>query len=206
MPTPVRFVFNEILSEYLKGNHGRVVDVGGGLFSHRELINEFISYVNIDILPTSGIDISCNFIDALPFQSEFFDLVICTSVLEHLPNPQEVIHELHRILKYGGTLIGYTPFLYPIHSAPLDFWRFSPDGLIKLFESFDVMDIRPVGGRWLLLFHLLYTVRPRMIRKLIRMLLIPFFYPLVQRLDIDDEISEDWTSGYFVLAQKQLRI
>jgi 2-polyprenyl-3-methyl-5-hydroxy-6-metoxy-1,4-benzoquinol methylase/glycosyltransferase involved in cell wall biosynthesis len=39
-----------------------------------------------------------------------FDVVICSEVLEHVPNPQEYIDELHKHLNPGGTFIGTTPY------------------------------------------------------------------------------------------------
>ncbi len=39
-----------------------------------------------------------------------FDCIICSECLEHVPNPQEYIDELHRHLNPGGTFIGTTPY------------------------------------------------------------------------------------------------
>lgn len=39
-----------------------------------------------------------------------FDLVICSECLEHVPNPQDYIDELHKHLNEGGTFIGTTPY------------------------------------------------------------------------------------------------
>ncbi|MCX5641693.1 MAG: class I SAM-dependent methyltransferase [Candidatus Omnitrophica bacterium] len=44
-------------------------------------------------------------ISNLPFESEFFDVVICTEVLEHIPNYEKAIGEMKRVLKKKGTLI-----------------------------------------------------------------------------------------------------
>ena len=42
--------------------------------------------------------------DALPFADEFFDGIICTDVLVHVPDPQAVISEIARVLKPNGWL------------------------------------------------------------------------------------------------------
>ncbi len=44
-------------------------------------------------------------ISKLPFESESFDRVLCTFVIEFIPDPQSVIDELKRVLKPGGILV-----------------------------------------------------------------------------------------------------
>ena len=57
----------------------------------------------------------------LPFENEKFDIVIASHVIEHLPNPNEIIVELERVLKKGGTLLIGTP-TKPLLIAQLDSW------------------------------------------------------------------------------------
>lgn len=46
---------------------------------------------------------------SLPFPAERFDTVICSEVLEHIPDTPQVFKELTRVLRPGGTLILGTP-------------------------------------------------------------------------------------------------
>lgn len=46
---------------------------------------------------------------ALPFPPERFDAVICSEVIEHIPDHPRVLQELTRVLRPGGTLILGTP-------------------------------------------------------------------------------------------------
>lgn len=41
----------------------------------------------------------------LPFKSSSFDLVVCTEVLEHVVNPENVVSEIRRVLKPGGEAV-----------------------------------------------------------------------------------------------------
>lgn len=65
----------------------------------------------------------------------FFDFVYCENVLEHVNNPSQVFDTFSKILKKNG--IGYvsTPFSYPYHQDPEDYWRFTHKGLKFLLEN-----------------------------------------------------------------------
>lgn len=67
---------------------------------------------------------------ALNFEDAGYDFVFSDQVLEHVEgNPQQAIDECYRILKPGGIAVHTTCFINPIHGAPGDFWRFTPDAL-----------------------------------------------------------------------------
>jgi ubiquinone/menaquinone biosynthesis C-methylase UbiE len=46
----------------------------------------------------------------LPFESQKFDAVICSEVLEHVPNPELILNEIFRVLKEGGKLVVSVPY------------------------------------------------------------------------------------------------
>ncbi len=48
-------------------------------------------------------------LDNLPFESNSFDTIVCTDVLEHVPVEIAALNELFRVLKSGGTFILTTP-------------------------------------------------------------------------------------------------
>ncbi len=45
----------------------------------------------------------------LPFREEYFDLVVCFEVLEHLPDPERLVREAKPVLKRDGLLVLSTP-------------------------------------------------------------------------------------------------
>ncbi|OGE33574.1 hypothetical protein A3D83_01220 [Candidatus Daviesbacteria bacterium RIFCSPHIGHO2_02_FULL_41_10] len=45
----------------------------------------------------------------LPFKKDFFDIVTCLDVIEHVEKDKKYLEELHRIIKPGGTLILFVP-------------------------------------------------------------------------------------------------
>jgi ubiquinone/menaquinone biosynthesis C-methylase UbiE len=60
-------------------------------------------------------------ITSIPVDDHSFDAVMCTEVLEHVPDPVSAIRELARIVKPGGTLIITAPFASLTHFAPYHF-------------------------------------------------------------------------------------
>lgn len=71
---------------------------------------------------------------ALPFADASIDHVSCLEVLEHVPDPANVIAEVARVLRPGGMLWLSMPFLYPVHDAPHDFQRYTAFGLRRDLE------------------------------------------------------------------------
>jgi SAM-dependent methyltransferase len=73
----------------------------------------------------------------LKFVDSEFDVVVCISILEHIPYPEKAIKELHRVLRPGGEIWVQLPFHFPYHEAPKDYWRASPDGLRIWMKDFN---------------------------------------------------------------------
>jgi SAM-dependent methyltransferase len=52
-------------------------------------------------------------LEKIPLVSESIDYVLIWHVLEHIPNDQSVIHEIHRVLRNGGSVIVSVPITPP---------------------------------------------------------------------------------------------
>jgi SAM-dependent methyltransferase len=57
----------------------------------------------------------------IPVENDSFDLVLCTEVFEHLPDPVKALNELARIVKPGGKIIITAPFNSLTHFSPYHF-------------------------------------------------------------------------------------
>jgi SAM-dependent methyltransferase len=77
-----------------------------------------------------------------------FDLVLCTEVIEHVPEPQEVFREAARVLRPAGILVLTTPQTNPLHEVPHDYYRFTRYGLMYLAEraGLRIVTIETLGG------------------------------------------------------------
>jgi len=86
--------------------------------------------------------------ESLPVPSSAYDLVICTQVLEHLSDPRAAVGEKHRVLRDNGVVLFTTNFIYGLHGAPEDYFRFSRFGLKLIFEDvgFTIEHLTSRGG------------------------------------------------------------
>jgi len=64
-----------------------------------------------------------------------YDLVIAEQVFEHLRYPARAAANVLTMLREEGVLLVTTPFLIKIHPAPVDLWRWTPDGLKAFLED-----------------------------------------------------------------------
>ena len=71
-----------------------------------------------------------------------YDHIFILEVLEHTHNPLSAVENLFISLKLGGRLSLSVPFVFPIHDAPYDFFRFTRHGLVLLFKQFENVDIQ----------------------------------------------------------------
>lgn len=74
----------------------------------------------------------------LPFESEHFDVVLTTQVLEHVQYFDEVFKELVRVVKKNGIFIITVPFVGEEHEKPYDFRRFTSFGIKNLFDNYNI--------------------------------------------------------------------
>lgn len=81
-------------------------------------------WINLDNGSNRGgykIDIKADINKGLPFKKNYFDVVLCSHILEHVHNVGKIFEELYRILKPDGKLIIKVPHI----SVPvaLGFWQ-----------------------------------------------------------------------------------
>lgn len=139
---------------------GVVLDFGCGTKPYRE---SFIAkkYIGVDV-PVSGHDHSGEPIDifyngkVLPFQNESFDSIFCTEALEHIFNPDEMLDELHRVLKGDGKMLLTLPFAWAEHEPPYDFARYTSYGIADLLvrHNFEVLELRKSNNHVEALFQM----------------------------------------------------
>ena len=78
----------------------------------------------------------------LPYEENFFDLIICSEVLEHLEDYHAAINEIYRVLKPGGKFLTSVPSYWPEKIC----WSLSsgyqnmPGGHVRIFKKRQVIN------------------------------------------------------------------
>jgi SAM-dependent methyltransferase len=67
--------------------------------------------------------------------SDSYPVILCTGLLEHIPDPERLLAEFRRILKPGGRLIIGASAVFSYHEAPDNFFHFTPYGFRQLFKD-----------------------------------------------------------------------
>lgn len=119
-----------ILADLPRGS--RILDAGAGESRYRPLCDH-LEYVSQDVAQYDGrgdgqalhtgtwdcsdVDIVSDIAD-IPEPDGSFDTVMCTEVIEHVPDPIGALREIVRLLKPGGTIILTAPFCALTHFSP----------------------------------------------------------------------------------------
>ena len=82
----------------------------------------------------------------LPFRDDSLSGIVSIAVLEHVPDPIQHVAEFRRVLKSGGRVLCYIPFMQGYHASPYDFQRYTVSGMKKLFEDFDDVKVHVGAG------------------------------------------------------------
>jgi SAM-dependent methyltransferase len=132
--------------------HGTVLDVGCAESKPRAFLPSGATYIGLDYYSTAmdWYDTRPDVFgdaQALPFAESSIDHALLLDVIEHIPEPDMSLAELHRVLKPGGSLVLQVPFLYPLHDEPLDFHRWTRHGLRRAAakHGFSVSDELAIG-------------------------------------------------------------
>lgn len=132
--------------------HGAILDIGCGIKPYQPLLglpnDRWLGTDNPPSMKSSYGQLTLADVYAdcqtLPFQNSSFDTVICTQVLEHVPEPHRTICEIARVLRPGGVLILTAPMLWPLHEEPYDYFRYTIHGLRRLLTSAGLVLLREI--------------------------------------------------------------
>lgn len=115
--------YQELVARRLTST-ARVLDLGcgrGGVMERLHRRAGSVAGLDLDLdslrenRASAALALGCARAETLPCADGVFDLVCCSWVLEHLPDPARALNEMARVLRPGGHLIFLTPnALHPL--------------------------------------------------------------------------------------------
>ena len=147
-----------------------------------------------------------NLTKKLKIKSNKYNNILLFNVLEHLPEYRIALSQINRILKKKGKIIGSTPFIYQIHGAPKDYFRFTKD----FFEfelkkqKFKNIKVQYLGnGPLTACYSLMYPYIRFLPIFSHLVLLICFMLDNILQIFIKTNLKEIFPIGIFFNAQKK---
>jgi SAM-dependent methyltransferase len=132
---------------------GRLLDLGCGKIPLFEAYRRYITAsVCVDwgnsLHRNAHLDMECDLTQRLPFADGEFDTIILSDVLEHIPEPGQLWHEMARVLAPHGRVLMNVPFLYWLHEEPHDYYRYTEHALQRFATAANlrVTHLTAIGG------------------------------------------------------------
>ena len=141
----------------------------------------------------------------LSIPSKKYNNVLFFNILEHLPEYKLAFSEIYRIVKKGGFFIGSVPFIYQIHDAPNDYYRFSK----QFFElnlkkyKFKQVKVKALGfGPFTASYSLLWPYLKFLPLLSQICLLLAYILDSFIQVFVKTDLKEIFPLGYFFIAKK----
>lgn len=165
----------ERLSAQLQvGSGGRVLDFGCAEMPYRHLFGDDVEFIGADLPGNPGATVEIAPDGTVPVPDGSCDAVLSTQVLEHVGDPAVYLSECHRVLRSGGRLLLSTHGIMVYHPDPVDYWRWTCEGLDRIvreagFEIVHFEGVMGLGATGLQLLHdsIYYRLRWRRLQQLL---------------------------------------
>ena len=202
----------------------KVLDVGAGNKPYQKYFNKchYDTCESSEVLSQIGYigrmnhSFYCDITKSIPRNDNYYDIVICNEVFEHISEPSDALKEIHRVLKPSGKLFLTVPQCHGLHQEPHNYFNYLSYGLEYLLKknNFTYYKVFPLGGVYHLLGKVIQNSLNIFFQKInikLRILLYPieliiklvFFIIYVFLFHVDKIDSQrKWTINYGCIATK----
>ena len=140
------------VSKKMKGD---VLDIGCGQKPYEDLItgiDSVKSYTGVDIEGEYSKKCKPDILwdgNILPIDSRQYDTLVCFEVIEHVRDISNILKESQRVLRNSGTIIITSPFVWPLHDVPNDYFRYTPFSIDEIMNECNFTNIHTYRiGSW----------------------------------------------------------
>jgi len=138
-------------------------------------------------------------------KSNEYNNILAFNVLEHVNDHSTTFKEINRILKKNGNFLASTPFLYQVHGAPKDYFRFTKDFFLEKLKKngFKKIKIKCLGyGPFVACFSIIHSYIKYIPLVAHIILLICYFIDFIIQLFVKTKLNEIYPIGIFFIAKK----
>jgi SAM-dependent methyltransferase len=194
----------KFLRKYVENKNIIAINLGSGSSD----ISANVS--NVDIFAYDCVDLTCN-AENLPFRDNSVDVIMNVAILEHVPNPEKVVEEIYRVLKPGGIVYSFFPFMQGFHASPYDYSRRTYEGMKVLYTDFQLIELTSFGGPtsgllWILQewIAILLSFGSKTLHTVIYifMMLITFPIKFIDVVLIKHPLAKNISSGFTYVGRK----
>jgi SAM-dependent methyltransferase len=131
----LRAALADLVDDLALADGSVVLDYGCADMKYRDLFGEGVAYLGADIPGNAAASIELNGDGTIPIPDGSVDAVFSSQVLEHVADPALYLAEAVRVLRPGGQLLLSTHGIMVYHRDPVDYWRWTGEGLRRVVEQ-----------------------------------------------------------------------
>lgn len=137
-----------LVAEQPVGEGSTVLDYGCADEPYRTSVPAGATYLGADLPGNARAGVTIAPDGTLPVDDASVDVVLSTQVLEHVDDPGRYLREAHRVVRPGGRLVLSTHGSMFFHPDPVDYWRWTCDGLRRVVEEagFRILSFEGIVG------------------------------------------------------------
>lgn len=146
-----RILFNWHIQKYCQNLSGLSIDLAAGsnpsYYRYWNLSQEQV--IKVDYQRKEGIDMVVDLNQPLPFKDNYADNIFLFSAIYIIEQPEDLLKEIYRILKPGGSFFLTSPLVANEAPEPNDYLRFTSEGIKKLLSQagFSQIELYKIGER-----------------------------------------------------------